>query len=81
MSAAHARRGLRRHTAGIYVTVDRRWRIENLRAATGDHALPDTWELYQQTPPTQPDALIDERATFTAGPFLTLRAATAAITH
>jgi hypothetical protein len=64
---------------GIYTTFDGRYRVENIRVATGDPNQQDTWEIYLQHEPGVTSDTLDERAIFVSGNHTVLKDATQAL--
>jgi hypothetical protein len=54
---------LRLITPGIYTTYDGKYRVENLRVASGDPIQADQWEVYLQHEPGVTLDTLDQRAT------------------
>lgn len=61
------RRPLRLITPGIYTTYDGKYRVENLRVASGDQTQDDQWDVYLQNAPGITLDTLDQRATAASG--------------
>ncbi len=70
------RRPLRLIAPGIYTTFDGRYRVENIRVATGDPTQQDTWEIYLQHEPGVTTDTLDQHATLISAGHSALKDAT-----